>query len=149
MTSLHDKLRADVASAMREGNTGRRDVLRMMLAAIKQQEVDEQIVLDDEGVLSVLVKQAKQRRESIADAEKANRSDLVDQEAAELQIIEAYLPKQLTEDEIRTAATEVIARVEASGMQDMGKVMGALLPRLKGQADGRVVSQVVRQLLQA
>lgn len=148
MTSIHDELRADVARAMREGNTAKRDVLRMMLAAIKQQEVDEQTVLDDEGVQDVLLKQTKQRRESISDAKKANRPDLVSQEESELQIIEAYLPKQLTEDEIRKAAAEVIAEVGASGMQDMGKVMGALLPTLKGQADGRLVSQVVRQLLQ-
>lgn len=148
MTSLKDRLRDDVATAMREGDAGRRDVLRMMLAAIQQEEVDEQIVLDDDGVLSVLMKQAKQRRESIADAEKANRPDLVSLEEAELLIIEEYLPSQLTEDEVHAAATIVINDLEASSMQDMGRVMGKLMPKLHGQADGRIVGQVVRELLQ-
>jgi uncharacterized protein YqeY len=149
MTGLEDQLRKDVAEAMREGDNSRRDVLRMMLAAIKQQQVDEQVELDDDGVLAVLMKQAKQRRESIADAQKAKRPDLATQEEAELSIIEEYLPQQLTENEIRSAAADIIAGVEASGMQDMGKVMGELMPRLQGQADGRLVSQIVRDLLQA
>ena len=147
--SLKDRLRADVAEAMRAGDASRRDVLRMMLAAVKQEEVDEQIELDDAGVQLVLTKQAKQRRESIADAQKANRPDLVDQEAAELRIIEDYLPGQLSEDEIRAAASGVIDELGASEMQDMGRVMGQLMPKLKGQADGRMVSQVVRDLLQS
>jgi uncharacterized protein YqeY len=120
----------------------------MMLAAVKQEEVDEQTELDDEGVQLVLIKQAKQRRESIADAEKANRPDLAAQEEAELLLINDYLPGQLTEDELRAAASAVIADMGASEMQDIGPVMGQLMPKLKGQADGRMVSQVVRELLQ-
>jgi uncharacterized protein YqeY len=146
--SLKDRLRNDVADAMRAGDTSRRDVLRMMLAAVKQEEVDEQTELDDDGVQLVLIKQAKQRRESIADAEKANRPDLAAQEEAELLIINDYLPGQLTEDEVRAAASDVIAEMGASEMQDMGRVMGQLMPKLKGRADGRMVSQVARELLQ-
>ena len=146
--SLKDRIRADVADAMRAGDTSRRDVLRMMLAAVKQEEVDEQTELDDDGVQSVLIKQTKQRRESIADAEKANRPDLAAQEEAELLIINDYLPGKLTEDEVRAAASAVIAYMGASEMQDMGRVMGQLMPKLKGQADGRMVSQVVREMLQ-
>jgi len=146
--SLKDRMRVDVADAMRAGDTSRRDVLRMMLAAVKQEEVDEQTELDDEGVQLVLIKQAKQRRESIADAEKANRPDLAAQEEAELLLINDYLPGQLTEDELRAAASAVIADMGASEMQDIGPVMGQLMPKLKGQADGRMVSQVVRELLQ-
>jgi uncharacterized protein YqeY len=141
-------LRNDVADAMRAGDTSRRDVLRMMLAAVKQEEVDEQTELDDDGVQLLLIKQAKQRRESIADAEKANRPDLAAQEEAELLLINDYLPGQLTEDELRAAASAVIADMGASEMQDIGPVMGQLMPKLKGQADGRMVSQVVRELLQ-
>jgi len=148
MISLKDRLREDLAAAMRDGDAKRRDVLRMMLAAIKQEEVDQQIELNDDGVQAILTKQAKQRRESIADAEKANRPDLVAQEEAELLIIGEYLPKQLTEDEIRTAAVDVIEQTGASGMQDMGRVMGQLMPTFQGQADGGLVSRVVRELLQ-
>jgi len=146
--SLKDRMRDDVAEAMRAGDKSRRDVLRMMLAAVKQEEVDEQIELDDDGVQSVLIIQAKQRRESIADAEKANRPDLAAQEEAELRIIEDYLPVQLTEDEVRAVASAIIAELGASEMKDMGRVMGKLMPKLKGQADGRMVSQAVRDLLQ-
>ena len=146
--SLKDRLRADVAEAMRAGDASRRDVLRMMLAAVKQEEVDGQTQLDDDGVQAVLVKQAKQRRESIADAEKANRPDLVAQEEAELRIIEDYLPGQLSEVEVCAAASGVIDELGAGEMQDMGRVMGQLMPKLKGQADGRMVSKVVRDLLQ-
>ncbi len=146
--SLKDRMRDDVAEAMRAGDKSRRDVLRMMLAAVKQEEVDEQIELDDDGVQSILIIQAKQRRESIADAEKANRPDLAAQEEAELRIIEDYLPGQLTEDEVRTVASAIIAELGASEMKDMGRVMGKLMPKLKGQADGRMVSQAVRDLLQ-
>jgi uncharacterized protein YqeY len=146
--NLKDQLRSDVAEAMRAGETSRRDVLRLMLAAVKQEEVDEQTELDDEGVQAVLIRQAKQRRESIADAEKANRPDLAAQENAELQIIDEYLPGQLSEDEIRVVASAVVEDLGAREMQDMGRVMGQLMPKLKGQADGRLVSQVVRDLLQ-
>jgi hypothetical protein len=95
-----------------------------------------------------LSRQAKQRRESIADAEKAGRNQLAAQEKEELEIIEAYLPQMMGEDEVRLIAGEVIAEVGASSIKDMGRVMGQLMPRLQGKADGRVISTVVRQLLQ-
>jgi len=146
--SLKAELQDDVKMAMREGDTLRRDTLRMVLAAIKQEEVDNQIELDDEGCHKVLAKQAKQRRESIADAQKAGRSDLVEQEEAELAVIEAYMPQMLSRAEIEAAANEVIEQQGANGMQDMGRVMSQLMARLQGRADGAVVSQVVRELLQ-
>jgi uncharacterized protein YqeY len=145
---LKEQLKNDLAAAMREGNTQKRDTLRMLLAAVKQIEVDEQTTLDEEAVQSVLSKQAKQRRESIADAEKAGRDELVEQEEKELAIIESYLPQMMGEDEVRLVAEEVIAEVGASSVKDMGRVMGQLMPRLQGKADGRVISAVVRQLLQ-
>lgn len=145
---LKTQLKSDLATAMREGDRNKRDTLRMLLAAIKQVEVDEQTTLDEDGVQAVLSKQAKQRRETIADAEKAGRMEMVEDEKGELAIIETYLPQMMTEDEIRLVAEEVIADAGATGMKDMGRVMGQLMPRLQGKADGRVVSNVVRQLLQ-
>jgi uncharacterized protein YqeY len=145
---LKQQLRDDVATAMREGDAERRDTLRLVLAAVQQEEIDRQVVLDNSGVETVLAKQAKQRRESIEDAEKAGRFDLVAQEEAELAIIEPYLPQLMTEDEIRAVAADVISELGASGVQDTGRVMGRLMPELKGRADGRLVSQVVRELLQ-
>jgi hypothetical protein len=147
--NLKETLRADMETAMREGDTVKRDTLRMILAAIKQDEVDQQTVLDDDECQKVLVKQAKQRKESIADAKKAGRDDLVREEQAELAIIEAYLPQMMSRAEIEAQAADVIRELGASGMQDMGRVMGQLMPRLQGRADGKLTSQVVRELLQA
>ena len=146
---LKERLQNDVTQAMRAGDAERRDTLRLLLAAVKQEEVDRQIELDDAGVEAVVAKQAKQRRETMADAEKAGRGDLAAKEAVELEIIEAYLPNMMSRDEIIVAAQAVISESGASGMQDMGKVMGQLMPRLKGNADGRIVSEVVRELLQS
>ncbi len=147
--SSSEQLRADLAAAMREGDKEKRDVLRLLLAAIKQVEVDEQTALDDTGVDQVLMKQAKQRRESIADYSRAGRQDLVDEEEAQLVIIESYLPQQMSRSEIAVLAEQAIAVVHAQGPQDMGKVMSQLMPRVKGKADGRLVNEVVRDLLQS
>jgi uncharacterized protein YqeY len=138
-----------VTEAMRSGDIERRDTLRLLLAAVKQEEVDRQIQLDDSAVEAVLAKQAKQRRETIVDAEKAGRGDLAAKEAAELAIVETYLPDMLTRDEISVAAEAVISETGADGMQDMGKVNGRLMPQLQGNADGRLVSEVVRELLKS
>lgn len=132
---------------MREGNTDKRDVLRMLLAAVKQVEIDERRTLDDNGVKDVITKQAKQRRESIADAEKAGRHDLVAQEKAELSLIEQYLPQMMSREEIRALAELVIQELGVSGPKAMGQVMPRLMPQVKDRADGRLVNDVVRQLL--
>jgi uncharacterized protein YqeY len=145
--NLKETLQADMRSAMRQGDATRRDTLRMVLAAIKQEEVDGRASLDEAGLLKVLSRQAKQRKESIADAQKAGRNDLVEGEQAELAIIEAYLPQMISASEIKALAAEIIEEQGASGMQDMGRVMGALMPRLQGRADGKLTSQVVRELL--
>ena len=146
--NLKEQLQADVAAAMRKGDAMRRDTLRMVLAAIKQEEIDNRIELDDTACQKILAKQAKQRKESIADAEKAGRADLIEQEEAELAIIETYLPQMMSRAEIEVVAAEVIGELGASGVQDTGRVMGQLMPRLQGRADGKVASQVVRELLQ-
>lgn len=146
--TIKDQLRADLADAMREGNVEKRNTLRLLLAAIKQIEVDEQKTLNDEDVLAVLTKQGKQRRESIAEYEQAGRLDLASQEKVELDIIESYLPQQMSREQVTNIASKTISDVGASSPKDMGKVMGRLMPQLKGQADGRLVNEVVRELLQ-
>lgn len=145
--ALKEQLRTDMAAAMKQGDAANRDVLRMMLAAIKQAEIDDQVTLDDAGVVAVLTKQAKQRRESIADYEKAGRADLVAQEQAELAIIEMYLPQLMGRDQVQALAAQVIADLGVTDIKGMGQVMGKLMPQLKGQADGRLVNEVVRELL--
>ncbi len=144
---LKERLRTDVAEAMKRGDTETRDALRLLLAAIKQSEVDEQKALDDAGVINVLTKQAKQRRESIADYQKAGRSDLIAQEELELVLIEKYLPQQMGRDEVRAIAAAIIAELGVTDPKGMGQVMSQLMPKVKGQADGRLVNDVVRELL--
>lgn len=145
---VKEELKADVTEAMRSGDSEKRDTLRMLLAAIKQEEVDQRRTLNDDEIVDVLAKQAKQRRESIADAEKAGRTDLAVQEKAELAIIQAYLPQMMSEKEIRVLAEQSILETGATGPQDMGKVMGNIMPKVKGSADGKLVSKLVRELLQ-
>lgn len=145
--NLKEQLQRDVAEAMRSGDSGRRDVLRLLLAAVKQEEVDQRHSLDDSEVQEVLLKQAKQRRESIADAEQAGRADLVEAEQKELAIIEDYLPRQMSREEVEAVARQVVEELGVRDMKGMGQVMSRLMPQLKGQADGRVVSDVVRGLL--
>ena len=145
--TLKEPLRLDMADAMRAGDKEKRDTIRLLLAAIKQIEVDGQLSLDDAGVQTVLAKQAKQRRESIVDYERAGRADIADLEKAELVIIESYLPQMMSREEITEVATQTIADLGADGPKDTGRVMGSLMPQVKGKADGRLVSEVVRELL--
>lgn len=145
--SLTEQLTQDLKNAMKEGDTIRRNTIRLLRSAIKNAEIDKGHALSEAELLDVVAKQAKQRRDSIQEYEKAGRSDLVDQEQAELTILEAYLPRQLAEEEIRARAEAVIAELGVSGMTGMGQVMQRLMAELKGQADGKVVNQVVRDLL--
>jgi uncharacterized protein YqeY len=146
---VRGQLQTDLVAAMRQGDSETRDTIRLLLAAIQQVEIDQRVELDEEGDLAVIAKQAKQRRESIKDAEAAGRPDLVAVEQKELTICESYLPRMMTADEIRPVAEQVILDVGATGMQDMGRVMGQLMPQLKGNADGGLVSRVVRTHIQS
>ncbi len=146
---VRNQIEEDVKTAMRQGDAETRDTLRMLLAAIKQVEIDDRVQLDDEGVLKVISKQAKQRRESIKDAEAADRPEMVAEEQRELAICESYLPQMMTAEEIQPIAERVINEVGATGMQDTGRVMGKLMPELQGRADGGLVSSIVRSLLQS
>ena len=144
---MRKRLQTDLKMAMREGDSFKRNLLRMMMAAIKQVEIDEKISLDSAGILAILTKQAKQRRETITEAESAGRTELAQTEQAELTIIETYLPKMMSRDEVETVVQELITQLQADSPKDMGKVMGAVMSKLKGKADGTMVSQVVRDLL--
>ena len=147
MSDLKARLAEDVKGAMRSGDKQRLGTLRLAMAALKQREVDERIELDDAAVLSVLEKMLKQRRDSVEQFEKAGRDDLVAQETAEIAVLSAYMPRQLTDEELVDAVAASIAELEASSMKDMGKVMGQLKGRLQGQADMGKVSQLVRARL--
>ena len=146
--SLKEQLVSDMKSAMKSGDKPRLSVIRLILAAIKQIEVDERIELDDSRVNMVLDKMAKQRRESITQFEKANRTDLVDIEQAELVIIKEYLPEALSEQEISALIAKAIASSGATDMKQMGQVMGILKPQLQGRADMGKVSQLIKSMLE-
>jgi uncharacterized protein YqeY len=134
-------------TAMRAKDSARLSAIRLILAAIKQKEVDERVELTDADVVGILEKMIKQRRESIAQFEKAARNDLADAEKFELGVLSGYLPQQLGEAEIQKEINSVIAEVGASGVKDMGKVMAALKPRLAGKADMAKVSALVKSRL--
>ena len=145
--TLQEKIKEDLKEAIRKEDRVRRSVLRLALAGIRNAEIAQQRVLDDVGVLDVLTKEVKQRRESIEAFRQGNRHDLVSQEEAELVILMGYLPQQMTRDEIIALARKVIAEVGARGLGDKGRVMGQLMPQLKGKAEGKEVSAIVSQLL--
>jgi uncharacterized protein YqeY len=168
--SLKDQLMQDLKDAMRAGDVTRRDTIRLLRSAISAAEVgkrsafvdaqlaqgadaerlaldDAQFSLTDEEVLAVIQKQAKQRRDSIVEFKKGKRDDLVAVEEAELAVIETYLPRQMTYDEVLAAARQAAAELGISGMSGMGQLMKHMMAELKGRADGRLVNQVVREIL--
>ncbi len=145
--SLKEQLANDLKDAIRQSDEARKIAIRLTLTAIKTSEVEKGSELDDAAVLTHIAKQVKQRRESIDAYKKAERQDLVAQEESELAILQAYLPKQLSRDEIVQAAREVVAEVDASGPGDKGKVMSVLVKRLAGRAEGREINEVVTEEL--
>jgi hypothetical protein len=147
VSSTKQRIIDDVKAAMRSKDKKRLGVLRLITAAFKQKEVDERIELDDAMVLAIMDKMTKQIRDSIQQFEQAGRDDLVEKEKFELEIIQEYLPAQLTEDEIKQLIAESITESGAESVKDMGKVMGILKPRLQGRADMGQVSGMVKQQL--
>jgi uncharacterized protein YqeY len=147
MAALHERIQAELHDAIRARDEVRKTALRMLTAAVRNAEIEAGHALDDAGIVAVVHKQAKQRRESIAEFQKANRQELVARESRELEILEAYLPRQAGRDEIETAARRVIAETGAAGARDIGKVMPVLVKEFAGRADGRKVNEVVRGLL--
>ncbi len=146
-SALKSRLLSDMKSSMKSGDKGRLLVIRNMLSAIKQIEVDERIELDDARVIVVLDKMSKQRRESITQFTTAGRDDLVQVETTELEIIQEYMPEALSDEEINSAIEDAISTSAASSIKDMGKVMGILKPRLQGRADMGKVSQLIKSRL--
>ncbi len=147
--SLKQKITDDMKAAMRSGDTKQRDTIRLLQAAIKQREVDERIVLDDAAVIAVIEKMLKQRRDSITQYEAALRNDLADKEKDEVTILSAYMPQALSDAEIGALIAEAISATEAKGMQDMGKVMALLKPKLAGRADMAKVSTLIKEKISA
>jgi len=145
--SLKDRIGEDMKAALRARDQARLSAIRLLLAAMKQKEVDERIALEDAHVLAIIDKMIKQRRESIAQYESAGRKDLADAEKFEIGVLSEYLPKQMSETEIAQAIDAAVTEAGASGVKDMGKVMGLLKPRLAGRADmGKVSAQVKARL---
>lgn len=142
--SLKQRITEDMKAAMRSGDTRQRDTIRLLQAAIKQREVDERIELDDAAVIAVIEKMLKQRRDSIAQYEAARRVDLADIEKSEMSVLSAYMPQALNDAEIEALIAEAISATEAKGMQDMGKVMALLKPKLAGRADMAKVSILIK-----
>lgn len=145
--SLKAKISEDMKAAMKARETARLGAIRLLMAAIKQREVDDRVELDDAGVLAVIDKMLKQRRDSIAQYEKAGRQDLVDAEKLEVGVLTGYMPQALSPEEIQAAVAEAIAASGAAGPQDMGKVMAVLKPKLAGRADMSQVSGLVKAAL--
>ncbi|HSV52528.1 MAG TPA: GatB/YqeY domain-containing protein [Burkholderiaceae bacterium] len=145
--SLKDQITEDMKTAMRAKETERLGTIRLLLAAMKQKEVDERVALDDAAVVAIVDKLIKQRKDSITAFQQANRSDLADKEAFELKVLEAYLPARLSSEEVAAEVKSIVAELGAKGPGDMGKVMGAVKTRLAGKADMGQVSAAVKQAL--
>ena len=144
---LKQKLSDDLKQAMKDGDTQKRSVLRLLLSSVHNAEIAKQSALDNSDILGIIAKDVKQHNESIEAFKQGNRSDLVEKEEAELAILQAYLPQQMSRDEIVETAREVIDRVGAKDPADKGKVMKELMPGMKGKADGKVINDIVSELL--
>lgn len=145
--SLKDRITEDMKAAMKAKEADRLSTIRMLLAAVKQKEVDERVVVDDATLVSIVDKLIKQRKDSIAAFQQAGRTDLVDKESAEVKVLEAYLPQRMSAEEVQLAVNALVAELGAAGPGDMGKVMGAAKARLAGQAEMALVSAAVKQAL--
>lgn len=146
--SLKEQLFADLKTAMKEKDTLRKDTVQLIRSGILQVEKDNKVELDDEGVLEIISKQLKSRRDSMPDYVKSGREDLIEKLNKEMEILLGYLPEQLSEDEIQKIVEDAIAETGAASVKEMGKVMGLINPKLKGRADMKVVGALVKKLLQ-
>lgn len=145
--SLKEQLAADMKDAMKAHDKDRLAVIRMVRGAVRQQEIDGKTELDDNGVIAVISKEVKMRRDSIDEFKKGNRQDLVDKTQAEIDVLMPYLPAQLSEDEVRELVKAAVEQTGAATAKDMGKVMGVLMPKVKGRADGKMVNTIVKSFL--
>ena len=145
--SLKEILAEDLKSAMKDKDIVRKNTVQMVRAAVLQVEKDKKITLDDEGVLEVVAKQLKQRKDSLPDYEKSGRDDLIAELKAEIDVLMKYLPEQLTKEELEVIVKEAIAETGASSIKDMGKIMATVMPKTKGRADGKMINEIARAML--
>lgn len=147
--SLRLRLTEDMKAALKAGSAGKLKLstIRLVLAAVKNAEIERRRELDDPDIMEVIIKEVKQRQDALAEFQRGGRQDLVEQGNAEIAVLRTYLPAPLDEAELRRLVRDAIAEVGASGPRDMGKVMPVLLPRIKGRADNKLVSQLVREML--
>ena len=146
--SLKEKLQEDLKSSMKNKDTVRKSVVTLIRASIKQYEVDNRVELDDEGIIDIISKQLKQRRDALDEFAKANREDLISETEAEIKVLKEYLPQQLREQELNEIVTLTISEVGATSMKDMGKIMSVIRPKVKGRADGKLINELVKANLQ-
>ena len=144
---LKEQLNEDMKQAMRAKDKNRLSAIRMVRGAVRDKEINSKVELDDDGVLEVIASQIKKRKDALEQLRQSNRDDLVEAEMEQIEILQKFLPAQLSEDEIEAVVTDVIEELGATSMRDMGKVMGKLVSQLRGKVDNSVVSQIVRQKL--
>jgi hypothetical protein len=147
MAHPKDRIQEDLKAAMKAGDAAKRDALRLLTSAFKQEEIDKQITLTEEQAIAVLMKEASKRRDTISELVKAGRTENVGKEQDELALIEAYLPQQMSREEIEAEVRTAMAETGATSAKDMGTLMKVLMPRTKGRADGKLVNDVVKALL--
>lgn len=145
--SLKEQLLADLKEAMKQKDNILKDTVQMVRAGVLQIEKDKKIELDDDGVIEVVAKELKKCNDVLPDYEKSGRQDLIDELNKKVEILKSYLPEQLTTDEVKVIVADAVAEVGATSMKDMGKVMSLVQPKVKGRADGKVVSDIVKQML--
>lgn len=145
--AIKDKLKDDLIAAMREKDTVRKNVVQLIKAGVLQVEKDKKVTLDDEGVMDVIAKQLKQRRDSLPDYEKSGREDLIAQLKREMELLMEYLPQQLSHDELVEIVKGAIEETGATQVKDMGKIMAVVMPKTKGRADGKEINAIARELL--
>lgn len=145
--SLKDKLMDDLKAAMKDKDTVRKNAVQMVRASVLQVEKDNKVTLDDEGVIEVVAKEVKKRKDVLPEYEKSGRTELIDELNREIEVLMAYLPKQMSEEEIEALVIDAIAQTEAKSMKDIGKVMAVIMPKTKGKADGKVINQFVKKHL--
>ncbi len=147
MSSLKQKLQDSLKDAMKAKDNQRRNAIRLLQSAIKQVEIDERTTLSDEAALDILRKEAKKRRETISELESAGRADAAAGERFELAVTEEFLPRQLSDDELRPIVRDAIGEVDATSLNELGQVMRVVMPRVRGLADGKAINALVRELL--
>ncbi|MCH5184993.1 MAG: GatB/YqeY domain-containing protein [Oscillospiraceae bacterium] len=145
--ALKERLAEDLKSAMKDKNIVRKNTVQMIRAGILQVEKDNKVTLEDDGIIDVIAKQLKQRKDVLPDYEKSGRDDLIAELKAEMDVLMEYLPKQLTAEEIEEAVAEAIKSTSASSMKDMGRIMAEVMPKVKGRADGRMINEAAKKLL--